>query len=78
MLGFRQDFQYTKKIKKIVLCIRPSLSKLENHIVFLYNNENFKKNTYILTCILILITNLLKLRELDQYLKKKKLFCFNI
>jgi len=39
----------------------------KNHIVFSYNKENFKKN--VLTCILPLITNLLKSRELGQYLK---------
>jgi len=41
----------------------------KNHIVFSYK-ENFKKKTYVLACILTLITSLLKSRELDQYFKK--------
>jgi hypothetical protein len=37
-----------------------------------------KIQKYVLTCILALITSLLKLRELDKYFKKsqKKSFCF--
>jgi len=56
-----------------------SLENKKNHIVFSYNKENFKK--YVLTCILALITSLLKSRELGQYLKifkKSILFSFNI
>jgi len=50
--------------------------KKKNHIVFSYNNENFKK--YVLACILALITSLLKLWELGQYFKKnlKNQICF--
>jgi hypothetical protein len=58
-------FVKTLKIKKNIFlfsCIRQSLSKLKNHIVFSYNKENFKQ--YILACILALITSLLKSREL--------------
>ena len=50
------------KAKKIISCF---------HIT----KKTFKK--YILACILALITNLLKSRELDQYFKKiQKIFCF--
>ena len=37
---------FTKKKIFLFSCIRPSLSKLKNHIVFLYNKENFKKNYF--------------------------------
>ena len=53
--------------------------KAKNHIVFSYNKENFKK--YVLACILVLITSLLKSREFGQYFKNFKkniLFCFSI
>jgi len=57
-------------------------AKKKNHIVFLYNKENFKKNIYyILACILALITSLLKSWELGQYFKKNQkniFFCFNM
>jgi hypothetical protein len=36
--------------------------------------ENFKK--YVLTCILALITSLLKSREFDQYFKNFKKYIF--
>jgi hypothetical protein len=44
-----------------------SFKAKKNHIVFLYNEENFKK--YVLACILTLITSFLKSRELNQYFK---------
>jgi hypothetical protein len=53
--------------------------EIKKLIVFSYNKENFKKN--VLACILVLITSLLKSRELGQYFKKSKkfiLFSFNI
>jgi hypothetical protein len=52
------------------------VSQRKNHIIFSHNKENFKK--YVLTCILALITSLLKSREFDQYFKnsKKNIFCF--
>jgi len=40
--GFRQNFQkYKTKLKKakIFLCIRPSVSKLKNHIVFVIHQQ---------------------------------------
>jgi len=44
--------------------------KAKNHIVFSCNKKNFKK--YVLTCILALITSLLKSREFGQYFKNYK------
>jgi len=56
------------------LCIRPSVSKLKNHIVFFILEIN-----NVLACILALITNLLKSRE--HWLKFQKttkiLFCLS-
>jgi len=51
-----------------------SLKNKKNHIVFSYNKENFKK--YVLACILALITNLLKSRELGHYFKNFKKIYF--
>jgi len=65
-----------KKIEKIFLCRRPSVSKLKNHIVFFIHQKN-----NVLTCILALITRLLKSREhWPKYQKQKKniLCCFSI
>jgi len=58
----------------LFLCIRPSVSKLKNHIVFFIHQ---KKNN-VLSCILALITSLLKSREhWPKYQKQTKiLFCF--
>ena len=53
------------------LCIRPSVSKLKNHIVFFIHQKN-----NVIACILALITSLLKSREhWPKYKKKKNLFC---
>jgi len=57
--------------KKIVFThTAKSLKAKKNHIVFSYNEENFKK--YVLAYILALMTSLLKSRELGQYLNKSK------
>ena len=74
--GFRQNFQNTKNFekKKLFLCIRPSVSKIKNHIVFFTPKNN------VLACILALITSLLKSREHWPKFQKKQqkkfiLFC---
>jgi hypothetical protein len=43
----------------------------KNHIVFLYNKKIQK---YVSTCILTLITSLLKFCELSQYFKYQKIY----
>jgi hypothetical protein len=49
--------------------------KEKNHIIFSYNKNSKKKN--VLACILVLMTSLLKSRELGQYFKNpKNIFCF--
>jgi hypothetical protein len=55
-------------------CIRPSLSKIKknkkkSYCIFIQQRK-FQK--YVLTCILALITSLLKSRELGQYFKNSK------
>jgi len=75
MLGFRQNFQNTKKYckkKKMILCIRLSVSKLKNHIVLFIHQKN-----NVLAFILALITSLLKSREHWLKFYKKKLFCLS-
>jgi len=62
---------FEKKKKKIFLCIRPSVSKLKNHIVFFIHK---KKN--VLACILALITSLLKSREHWPKFQKQQKFYF--
>ena len=54
------------------LCIRPSVSKLKNHIVFFIHQKN-----NVLACILALITSLLKSREHWPKSQKQQniLFC---
>jgi len=49
-------------------CIQPSLLKKKLHHIFVQQRK-FKKKK-ILTCILALITSLLKSQELGQYFKK--------
>ena len=66
--------QKTLKKKKLFLCIRPSVSKIKNHIVFFTPKNN------VLACILALITSLLKSREHWPKFQKKQqkkfiLFC---
>ena len=71
---FRQNFQNTKKLvlkKKIFLCIRPSVSKLKNHIVFFIQKKN-----NVLACILTLITSLLESREHWPIFQKQLKFYF--
>ena len=71
ILGFRQNFQNTKKFeKKMFLCIRPSVSKLKNHSVFYTPKNN------VLACILALITSLLKSREHWLKFQKQQKFYF--
>jgi hypothetical protein len=53
------------------LCIRPSVSKLKNHIVFVIHQQ---KN--VLACILALITSLLKSREYWPNFQKQQQFYF--
>jgi hypothetical protein len=48
-----------------------SLKAKKTHILFSYNKENFKKKN-VLSCILALITSLLKSWELGQYFKNSK------
>jgi hypothetical protein len=68
---FRQNFQNKKNKKEMFLCIRPSVSKLKNHGVFLYKKNN------VLTCILALITSLLKSREhWPKFQKQQKIYFF--
>jgi hypothetical protein len=64
-----------KKKKKMFLCIQPSVSKLKNHIVFFHTPKN-----NVLTCILALITSLLKSREHWPKFQKttKILFCLSL
>jgi len=62
-----------KKRKKIFLCIRPSVSKLKNHIVFF---SYIKKKNNVLACILALITSLLKSREHWPKFQKQQKFYF--
>jgi len=57
----------------MLLCIRPSVSKLKNHSVFLYTQ---KKKTNVLACILALITSLLKSREHWPKFQKQQKFYF--
>jgi hypothetical protein len=52
------------------LCIRLSVSKLKNHIVFFIH----KKKTDVLACILALITSLLKSREHWPKFQKQQKF----
>ena len=56
--------------------------KQKNHIVFPYKENFEKKKTYVLACILTLITSLLKSWGLGQYFKKLQkiilFFSFNI
>jgi hypothetical protein len=70
--GFRQNFKNTKKFEKKeknILCMRPNLSKLKNsYSIFIQQRKLQKKN--VLSCILALITSLLKSREFGQYFKK--------
>jgi hypothetical protein len=67
-----QKKNYAKEKKMSCFHAYGQISK-KNHIIFSYNNENFKK--YVLACILTLITSLLKSWELGQYFKKNQ-FCF--
>jgi len=53
------------------LCIRPSVSKLKNHIVFFIHQKN-----NVLACILALITSLLKSREHWPKFQKQQKFYF--
>jgi hypothetical protein len=52
--------------------IWPSI--LKKKIMSYFHTTKIQK--YVLTCILALITSLLKSRELGQYLKKAKFFLF--
>ena len=70
--GFRQNFKNTKKFekkKKIFYAYGQISQSWKTHILFSYNKENFKKKN-VLSCILALITSLLKSREFGQYFKK--------
>jgi hypothetical protein len=50
---------------------------VKNWVMTSYFHTTKKNPKNILACILVLITSLLKSRELDQYFKKsKKIFCF--
>jgi hypothetical protein len=73
--SFYQNIAKTIKQKKIIFsCIRPSLSKIKNYIVFSYN----KNSKYILACILSfnnLSIKVMRTRSIFQK-KQKKLFCF--
>jgi hypothetical protein len=71
---FRQNFQNTKKITKMFLCIRPHVSKLKNHGFFFYTKKN-----NILAFILTLITSLLKVKRTLAKISKitKILFCLS-
>jgi len=55
--------------------IQPKIKK--NHIVVSYNIENFKKKMSY-HAFSVIITSSLKSRELGQYLKNKKIFCFHL
>jgi len=75
---FIKTFKNTKKFekkKKLFLSIRPSVSKLKNHIVFFHTPKN-----NVLACILALITSLLKSREHWPKFQKttKNLFCLSL
>jgi len=65
-----------KKLKKNVFVFMHTAKYLKkNHIIFSYN-QNSKK--YVLTCILTLITSLLKPREIGQNFKKlQKIILFS-
>jgi len=73
ILGFRQNFQ--KKTcfekRKMFLCIRPSISKLKNHMMFF-----IKKKNNVLACILALITSLLESTEHWLKFQKQQKFHF--
>ena len=72
---FKNTKKFEKKKKKMFLCIQPSVSKLKNHIVFFHTPKN-----NVLTCILALITSLLKSREHWPKFQKttKILFCLSL
>jgi hypothetical protein len=66
------------KTKKSFVFMHMTKSLKKNHIVLSYK-ENWKK--YVLACILVIITSLLKSWELGKYFKNSKkiiLFSFNI
>jgi hypothetical protein len=52
------------------------VSQRKNHIIYFHTIKKTSKK-YVLACILILITSLLKSQEFGQYFKNsKKLSCF--
>jgi hypothetical protein len=58
--------------RKMFLCIRLSISKLKNHMVFFIQKKN-----NVLACILALITSLLELREHWPKFQKQQKFCLS-